>query len=334
MKLLHLLTGLCVVTAMSLIPVSVAVAASQPADPDNPCAGKGTGIFWENIQTTPSKANEPAGLSGGAALCGGDASKDNGWIDGEIAFPNSAKSRCANPYYEYACTSESDLKEGQYIGKVDMAISVAGLTFTAKDPVESRVYVGKAPVIGLAQAMGEKQQKNDLCTSDAIACYQGVDTYGAGVADMAVVKKTWTNSKGKVFDFGYSLKIGKIKPFPFMGAGAKGYYLQIGSSYAGDDNAMELCRYAGSVDGNDCGSDPNQWINKNGDAGKYVCNKLMFGLVGSDVKGIGYVVSASNNIPAPKVDPNSRSRYSHVLRLGNILKNKFSINNCSPISWS
>lgn len=248
---------ICGLFALTVLGASATSAiASDPMAEE--CNGLQNGANGFHITTNSTKGGEAADLYGGAVLCGSDfvnGVKKFGFESGVVRVPAGVKIRCANPENQDACKSEPDLKSGQYTGEVNMAIQPLGDLNKAMLNVQTKMYVNQAPA-----GITGKQNPNKNCTKTDIACYQGIDGLGTGTADTIVKKK---NSR-------YYLYI--YKPVPLIPEVSEINYLRIGGTAPGDPRDLHLCKYAGDVKGQQCGSSPDDWMQKNGPSGNYTCD--------------------------------------------------------------
>lgn len=246
---------ICGLAAVGLLGVGAGSAAA--ADPVAECTNLPKGVNKFHMWTDPQTAEKPADVYGGGILCGSDfgGGKELGFKSGTIYTPMHVKVRCANPKNPNACTSESDLASGRYIGDVTMEIElIMGGSAIPLKGLHTKMYVDQAP----ATAFGS--HTNTDCTATAIACYQGVDDLGTATANV-IIKKASNNK--------LALKINQAVPFL---EGVKVYYLKIGGTQKGDPNDMHLCANAGPVNGSACGANANDWVQKNGPAKTYACD--------------------------------------------------------------
>lgn len=295
-----LLIALASAATVSAVLTASAVAVDPQAEN---CQGLGPGVRDIDLQVVPNTAGSVSSFTGGVLLCGSDLGPSpKGFKSGEIELPWAVggnyrdgyqsikliQPRCANPKF-YRTEGEASglncpvntgpysLEEGQYIGSVGMGISTGGGEI-ALDGAVSKIYVQKAPGTPIG---------NTHCTIDAVVCYQGTD--GAlGYADMTIVRDT----SGAVDT--YKLNIHEIVlmvPLP-----VEVYYTRIG--YPEDGKPLDLCRYAGDVNGSSCGaSGSSDWVQKNGPAERATCNVIDWMNNWSFGGGVGFVISTDNNVP-------------------------------------
>lgn len=323
---------LVMAVAAFILIAPAALANHKPeADPmengdisGKPCKGLKHGVQKKKIWFAPSKGNTKVSQKGGGIFCGSDFSdkaKPKGFSEGKITLPKGVKVRCMNPLYPNACTGQSDIAEKTYIGKV--VVSTVSIfnegTATPFADIESVTYVGTAP--GMS--------KNEDCTADAVACYQGRDTLSGidGPANFygnMVVKP----KPGQTDRLQLTIKPIKVNPNgPFAGLIKTNYFLSIGSNQD-DDKTLNLCTYAAdSVGKNECGTNPNNWLHESGKSGQYVCNSIQLFIPEQNAVGIGWIFDVTSNIDANK--PASKwemVKYSPL--------SKYSVKNCVPMTLS
>ncbi len=306
-----------VVMIGALAVVVVTALAAGPAFAEDPqaenCAGLGSGAKEIDLNVEPNTAGSVSSFQGGVLLCGSDLGDNpKGFKSGAIKMPWAKKgdwnedasapkfvqlvqTRCANPEHynteggsgKADCppgTGPHSLEEGQYTGSVGMGIATEGNEISL-DGALSKIYVQKAP---------GTPEGNSHCTDDAIACYQGTDGV-LGYADITVVKKP--KIPGTTVLDTYTLNIHEIVlmvPLPL-----EVYYTRIG--YPEDGKPLNLCAYAGDIEGDACGSPTSgDWVQKNGPVAKAKCNVLDWTLMGwmnKTYDGVGFLVTTENNVP-------------------------------------
>lgn len=302
--------GVRSVMTLSACALVYLVAAGQAYgyDPQaEACTGLGVGPKQIEVKVEPNTAGSASSLMASALLCGNDINKSDwtkskGFLSGSITLPSAKNksgsvrsiiTRCANPANPSACTSEPDLNEGQYVGDVGMGVTLAD-GFINLSKVITKIYVNKAP--------DTPELSNDTCSAKAIACYQGEDVIGTGYANMEVIKQ----SKGqldaktgkKLATERYTLVINKIKLKPDLEdlAVQKVYYTRIGYP----DQPVEMCTYAGAVNGDKCGSKAEDWVQKNGPKSHNSCDVADWLFAGKLVKssiynGTGFIVRVDDS---------------------------------------
>lgn len=271
--------GTRAVLTLSACALVYLVAAGQAAAADpqaEDCQGLGKGVKKFAVKLMPNTAGTSPVLLASALLCGNDIiasnwNKSKGFLSGSVILPSATSkngfarsiiTRCANPANPNACTSEPDLKEGQYVGRVGMGVVL--LSSLLKN-LQTKIYVNKAP--GSPKA-------SDTCSAKAIACYQAEDSLGDFYANIEVINQVKgevdAKTGQKLTNDRYTLVINKIKLKPKLSSlpFKKVYYARIG--YSGQP--VDICKYAGAVNGDKCGTKATDWVQKNGPVSHSSCD--------------------------------------------------------------
>lgn len=324
------LAGLALVASFVLMAPVAGANHNPSADPmaseaatGKPCKGLKHGVQKSKIWADPATGGAAMSQHGGAVLCGSDFSDKNnlkGFTKGIITMPKGTKIHCMNPQFKddpthkAACGGEADMAEKLYVGSVNMGVVgvfSTGALFPLYD-VDSKVYIGTAPGVS----------KNDDCVKQAIACYQGTDALNIAIGNMVIKPKAGSTDK-------LVLEINPIKATPgtpFDGELTKFFFLRIGSDQPGT-KTLNMCKYAADKVGEDkCGTKPENYVQKNGPKGKYVCNVMQFGLKPTPI-GIGWIFEATSNL-----DPNKSTQAYKFSAY--VVTSKYQVKNCIPFTLS